>query len=278
MKKPTKSLAKDIGFYIFIIIICIIFAFPFYWMIITSFKIELDIFHYPPVYWPMRLTDYNYRVGLIDLWGLKAIQDSFIIASSNTLLVLAIALLAAYALALLPVKGKGALLNWILSQRMLPPIAAAIPFFVLWNTVGWLDTYQALILTYTIFNLPLAIWLLTSYIEELPKEIHESALVDGAGHLSTLRHVIMPLIGPSIAVTALFTFIFSWNEFLFALLLTRSKVRPFTVIIPSLIGGHVILWGAIAAVTLVGLIPEIILIILLQRYLVRGLTLGAIKG
>jgi multiple sugar transport system permease protein len=278
MRKSAKNLVKDVGFYIFIAIVCLIFAFPFYWMIITSFKIELDIFHYPPVYWPMRLTDYNYRVGLLDLWGLKSIQDSFIISLLNTLLVLAVSLPAAYALALLPVKGKGTILNWILSQRMLPPIAVAIPFFVLWNSIGWLDTYQALILTYTIFNLPLAIWLLTSYIEELPKDIHESALVDGAGHLSTLRHIIMPLIGPSIAVTALFTFIFSWNEFLFALLLTRSKIRPFTVIIPSLIGGHAILWGAISAVTLIGLIPEIILIILLQRHLVRGLTLGAIKG
>jgi multiple sugar transport system permease protein len=278
MKRSARSLAKDIGFYIFIAIVCLIFAFPFYWMIITSFKIHLDIFSYPPVYWPMRLTDYNFRVGLIDLWGLKGIQDSTIISSLNTLLVLVVSLPAAYALALLPVKGKETILNWILSQRMLPPIAAAIPFFILWNSIGWLDTYQALILTYTIFNLPLAIWLLTSYIEELPKEIYESALVDGAGHLTTLRYIIMPLIGPSIAVTSLFTFIFSWNEFLYALLLTRNNVRPFTVIIPSLVGGHVILWGAIAAVTFVGLIPEIILIILLQRHLVRGLTLGAIKG
>lgn len=276
--KNRAGIMKEVLFYVFIAAVCLIFLFPFYWLIITSFKIELDIFYYPPVYFPMRLTDWNYRTGLIDLWGLKGITDSFIISSLNTLFVMALSLPAAYALALLPVRGKNSLLNYILSQRMLPPIAAAIPFFVLWNSIGWLDTYQALVLTYSVFNLPFAIWLLTSYIQELPKEVYESALVDGASKAGILRHVVLPLVKPSIAISALFTFIFSWNEFLFALLLTRSNVRPFTVIIPSLIGGHVILWGAIAAVTLVGLIPTIILVLVLQRHLIRGLTFGAIKG
>ncbi|MEM3815552.1 MAG: carbohydrate ABC transporter permease [Candidatus Bathyarchaeia archaeon] len=276
--RSRTNIIKEVLFYAFIAVVCLVFLFPFYWLIITSFKIELDIFHYPPVYFPMRLTDWNYRTGLIDLWGLKGITDSFIISSLNTLFVMALSLPAAYALALLPIRGRNSLLNYILSQRMLPPIAAAIPIFVLWNSIGWLDTYQALILTYSVFNLPFAIWLLTSYIQELPREVYESALVDGASRINILRHIIVPLIKPSIAIAALFTFIFSWNEFLFALLLTRSHVRPFTVIIPSLIGGHVILWGAIAAVTLVGLIPTVILVLMLQRHLIRGLTFGAIKG
>lgn len=276
--KSRGNIVKDVLFYAFIAIVCLVFLFPFYWLVITSFKIQLDIFHYPPVYFPMTLTDWNYRTGLIDLWGLKGIADSFIISSLNTLLVMALSIPAAYALALLPIRGRNSILTYILSQRMLPPIAAAIPFFVLWNTIGWLDTYQALILTYCVFNVPFAVWLLTSYMQELPREVYESALVDGASRARILWHVILPLVRPSIAIAALFTFIFSWNEFLFALLLTRSNVRPFTVIIPSLIGGHVILWGAIAAVTLVGILPIIILAVAIQRHLIRGLTLGAIKG
>ena len=264
--------------YVVAAIAVIVFAFPFYWLITTSFKFDIDIYHYPPVYIPFKFTFHNYWTGLFDLWGLQGIRDSFIISAMNTILVLALSIPAAYALALMPVRGKNFLMSWILSQRMLPPIAVAIPFFLVWKWLGWLDTYQALVLTYTIFNLPFAIWLLAGYIEELPREVYEAALVDGASHLGVLKNILLPLIKPSIAVTSLFTFIFSWNEFLFAVIFTREKIRPFTVVIPSLIGGHVILWGAICAVTLVGLIPEIVMVLLLQKHIVRGLTLGAIKG
>ncbi len=273
-----NSLVRDIATYTLFAILFIIFVFPLYWMIITSCKIQLDTFHYQPVYIRTRITDFNYRVGLLDLWGLQGIRDSFIISSANTLLVLAFSIPTAYAIARMPMKGKKALMNWILSQRMLPPIAVAIPFFLIWRSLGWLDTYQALIFTYMIFNLPFAIWMLAGYIEEIPKEIDEAALIDGASRLKIIKDIILPLLKPSLIVTTLFTFIFSWNEFLIAVVLTRDQVKPFTVVIPGLIYGHNILWGAISAVTLVGLIPEIIIALMLQKHIVRGLTLGAIRA
>jgi len=193
-----SSTVVNVVTYIVAAIVVIVFAFPFYWLITTSFKFDIDIYHYPPVYIPFKFTLHNYWTGLFDLWGLQGIRDSFIISAMNTLLVLALSIPAAYALALMPVRGKSFLLSWILSQRMLPPIAVAIPFFLVWKWLGWLDTYQALVFTYTIFNLPFAIWLLAGYIEELPREIYEAALVDGASHLGVLRSVLLPLIKPSV--------------------------------------------------------------------------------
>jgi multiple sugar transport system permease protein len=142
----------------------------------------------------------------------------------------------------------------------------------------WLDTYQALILTHSLVNLPFAVWMLKGFFEELPQELEEAALVDGCGRLGAFARVALPLVAPGLVATALFCFMFSWNEFLFALILGRSRVTPITVNIAGMIGGHEILWAEISAVSIMASVPIIVMAIVLQRYLVRGLTLGAVKG
>ena len=254
------------------------FMFPFYWLVTTSFKMYYEQFSFPPTFIPASFTLVNYRHGLIDLWGIKGIIDSFIVASLNTLLVLAIATPAAYSLARFKTKRSEDLATWILSNRMLPPIAVAIPIFILWKTLGMLDTYQALILTYTTFNLPFATWMMKGFFEELPRELEESALIDGCSTLSAFRRIALPLTAPGLVATALFCFIFAWNEFMFAVVICRWNVKTLPVVIPGLVYGHSILWGAIGGVTLVGILPEIAIALFLQKYLVRGLTMGALKG
>jgi multiple sugar transport system permease protein len=177
------------------------------------------------------------------------------------------------------VQGDGENLSfWILSTRMFPPVAAALPIFLIFKGVKLLDTHTALIIVNTIFCLPFVIWLLKGFFDELPTETEEAALIDGCTHWGVFARVALPLVTPGLVATSLFSFIFAWNEFMFALLLSRRTVRTLTVIVPSLVGGHEILWGEIAAIGTVAIIPGIVLSVLLQRYLVRGLTMGAVRG
>jgi multiple sugar transport system permease protein len=153
-----------------------------------------------------------------------------------------------------------------------------LPLFLIFKQFKLLDTHLALIIANTIFNLPFVIWLLKGFFEDLPVEMEEAALIDGCSQWGAFARVSLPLITPGLMVTTLFSFVFAWNEFMFALLLTRRSVRTLTVIVPSLVGGHEILWGEIAAIGTIAIIPGIVFSLLLQRYLIRGLTLGAVKG
>ena len=209
--------------------------------------------------------------------GLQGLRDSLIIALSTALVALIIGAPAAYGLARFRIGGEN-LSFWILSTRMFPPVASALPLFLIFKNLRLLDTHLALIIANTIFSLPFVIWLLKGFFEELPTEIEESALIDGCTYWGSFVRIALPLVAPGLMVTALFSFIFAWNEFMFALLLTRRSVRTLTIIVPSLVGGHEILWGEIAAIGVIAIIPGVLLSILLQRYLVRGLTLGALKG
>jgi len=184
---------------------------------------------------------------------------------------------AAYAFARFRTGGEN-LSFWVLSTRMFPPVASALPLFLVFRFLHLLDTHPALIIANTIFNLPFVIWLLKGFFEDLPVELEEAAVIDGTTIFGAFRRVALPLVAPGLVVTALFSFIFTWNEFMFALLFTRREVRTLTIIVPSLVGGHEILWGEIAAVGVVAIIPNVTLALLLQRFLVRGLTLGAVKG
>ncbi len=264
--------------FVFVVVglLLILFLSPVFWMVSTAFKDKGEYFTYPPIYLPKKL-DFSHFLRGLKLGGAKGIHDTLIVAVSTTVLSMVIGALAAYSLARFRIGGKH-LAFWILSIRMMPPIASVLPLFLFYRFLKILDTYEALIITYTIFNLPFAVWMLKGFFEELPTELEEAALVDGCGRLGAFYKIALPLIAPGLVATALFCFMFSWNEFFFALILSRSNITPITVVIAGMIGGHEILWAEISAVAAMASIPIILLAVFLQRYLVRGLTLGAVKG
>jgi multiple sugar transport system permease protein len=259
----------------------IFFMFPVIWMFLTSFKTEAEYFSYPPVFIPKDFSFRNYFNAMAfppdGRGGLQGLRDSLIIASATTLASVIIGSLAAYSLSRFKTGGDN-FSFWILSTRMFPPVAAALPLFLIFKQIKLLDTHLALIIANTVFTLPFVIWLLKGFFDDLPVELEEAALIDGCSHWGAFTRVALPLVAPGLVATALFSFIFAWNEFMFALLLTRRNVRTLTIIVPSLVGGHEILWGEIAAIGTIAIIPGIVLALLLQRYLIRGLTMGAVKG
>lgn len=264
-----------------LILALIFFLFPVAWMVLTSFKTNAEFFSNPPVFIPHDFSLTNYFNAMRPVpegrGGIQGLRDSLIISTATMILTVVVGSLAAYSFARYRTGGEN-LSFWVLSTRMFPPVASALPLFLLFKQFRLLDTHMALIIANTIFNLPFVIWLLKGFFEDLPVELEEAALIDGASPFGAFWRVALPLVTPGLVATALFSFIFSWNEFMFALLFTRSDVRTLTIIVPSLVGGHEILWGEIAAVGTVAVIPGVVLALLLQRYLVRGLTLGAVKG
>lgn len=276
-----QSIAQKIGVWVILLIALGFFLFPVIWMILTSFKTNDEFFASPPVFIPHSFSLQNYLAAMPfppeGRGGLQGLRDSLIISLASMLVSVVVGSLAAYSFARYKTGGEN-LSFWVLSTRMFPPVASALPLFLIFKQFDWLDKHIALIIANTIFNLPFVIWLLKGFFEDLPIELEEAALIDGASPYAAFWYVALPLVTPGLVATALFSFIFTWNEFMFALLLTRSDVRTLTVIVPSLVGGHEILWGQIAAVGTVAIIPGVLLALLLQRYLVRGLTLGAVKG
>lgn len=259
-----------------ILMVLVFFAFPLYWMITMGFKPERDWASYPPKLIPDPWTLENFHKGLFLMGGLQGIFDSTIIAVSNTALSILLGTLAGYALSRFRVGRNVAF--FILSQRIAPAVSFVIPFFILFSTLHLLDTHIALILTHLTFNVPFATWMMKTFFDGIPEDLDESAMVDGCSPLKAFLRVILPVSLPGIIATAAICFMFSWNEFLMALFLTRSAVKPLPTLIPRFYGGHDILYGVVCAVAFFASIPPILIVVLFQRYLVRGLTMGYVKG
>lgn len=207
----------------------------------------------------------------------KRLRNSLIIASTSTVLSVSLGLFSAYAFSRFPIPGKGDLLFFILSTRMLPPVVVTIPIFLMYRELGLYDTHIGLIALYTAFNLSFSVWLLKGFIDEIPKEYEEAALVDGYTRMQAFRRIVMPEAVTGIAATTVFCFIFAWNEYAFALMLTTDKARTAPPHIPSMIGTGLVEWAAIAAGSLFFLIPVVIVTFTLRKYLLRGVTFGAIR-
>ena len=253
----------------------VLFLFPFFWIVASSLKSRGEFFTRPPVWFPSHLDWSNYPDSLAR-GALKGLTDSFIIAFSSMVVSLLLGAPAAYAIARFQV-GREHLAFWILSIRMFPPIATILPLFVIFRFVGLVDSYSGLVFSYTVFNLPFAIWILKGFIEDLPREIEEAAKVDGARPLQVFQMIVIPLAAPGLVVAALFTFIFAWNDFAYAVIFSGSKVTPLPVVIAQFAGGHEILWGQISAAAIIAIAPGLLIATFLQKYLTRGLTMGAIK-
>jgi multiple sugar transport system permease protein len=258
------------------ILITLFFLFPIYWLFMISFKTADEIYAFPPVWWPGSLQFSNYAVLFKD-GDATAVWNSLVIASGSTVLAMFLGTLCAYSLARYKTGGEH-LSNWIISQRMVPPIAVVFPIFLLYVYVGWVDTYIGMILLYTAFNLPYVIWMMRGYIQDIPKSLEESALVDGCTRWQVIWKVVFPMCRAGLFATAIFTFVFAWNEFLFALVLTRTEVTTYTVQVTHYFGGQSNFWTKIAAMSVLGTLPVFIAVVFMQRYLVRGISLGAVKG
>jgi multiple sugar transport system permease protein len=252
-----------------------LFLFPFFWIVSSSLKARGEFFTRPPVWLPAHLDWSNYPDSL-RRGALKGLTDSFIVAFASMIVALSLGAPAAYAIARFQV-GRENLAFWILSIRMFPPIATILPLFVIFRYVGLVDSYAGLVLSYTVFNLPFAIWILKGFIEDVPREIEEAAKVDGAGPFQIFRLIVIPLVAPGLVVAALFSFIFAWNDFAYAVIFSGSRVTPLPVVIAQFAGGHEILWGQISAAAIIAIAPGLLIAIFLQKYLTRGLTMGAVK-
>jgi ABC-type glycerol-3-phosphate transport system permease component len=256
----------------------VVWVFPVAWGLLTSFKTERDVLAYPPeVIFPPTLVNYH-DVFFGGASIVPNLVSSLIVSGLTTALTMLFAIPAAYALARLDLPWKRASGFWVLATQMLPPVGLVIPYFLLLQRVGWTDTYQGLVLVYLTFALPFAIWLLVSYFEEIPREMEEAALLDRAGRLRALWHVILPQAKGGIAVTVIFVFLNSWNEFLFAVVLGGNNVRPVTVAMFNFISLEQTQWARLAAAAMAGMAPVIVLGLIAQRHIVKGLTVGAVKG
>jgi multiple sugar transport system permease protein len=256
--------------------------FPILWVIGISVKLPGEYMRNPPVWLPHNPTLVHFT-NVMSQKGNLALKNSVIIATGATFLSMLVGSLAAYSLARLDTGGRH-FAFWLLSQRLMPPVVLIVPFFLLLRELGninpalGLDSHAALIVLYTVFNLPFVIWMMRSYFEAVPAEIEESALVDGSTRLGAFRRITLPLAVPGLIATGTFAFIFSWMEFLFAVVFTRTKAVTLPVAIAGFSGSQGSNWGQASALAVVAMVPVFALAMLVQRHFVRGLTLGAIRG
>jgi ABC-type glycerol-3-phosphate transport system permease component len=253
-------------------------AFPFYWAILGSFTPEARLFQAPSLLpGPLVLDHYRALFTERNFW--LPVRNSLIVAGSTTLFCVAIGGLCAYALARLHFPGKRLLLAGILAVGMFPQISVVSPLYLLLRELRLINTYPGLVLPYLTFAMPLTIWLLVGFFRQLPAELEEAAMVDGASRLRAFREVIVPLSLPGLATTAILTFVYSWNEFLFALSFTLGPERQTVPVAIALFRGqYQVPWGQILAAALVATLPVTLLVLAFQRRIVQGLTAGAVKG
>jgi multiple sugar transport system permease protein len=256
--------------------ITLVFLFPIYWLFMISLKTAEEIYSFPPKWYPAQFQFGNYAVLFKD-GDATTVWHSFVVAGVSTVIAMFLGTICAYSLARFKTGGDH-LANWIISQRMVPPIAVVFPIFLLYAWLGWVDTYAGVILLYTAFNLPYVIWMMRGYIMDIPLALEESALVDGCTRWQVIWKVVFPMCRAGLFATAIFTFVFAWNEFLFALVLTRTEVTTYTVQVTHYFGGQSNFWAKISAMSVLGTLPIFIVVTFMQRYLVRGISLGAVKG
>ena len=255
--------------------------FPLFWVLLTSFKPPEISQALPPV-WDFAPTWRNYRDVLTgntytsQVFGVLIIH-SLIVTIASTLLGLAVAVPAAYALARIRFMGKRAAADWVLSTIMFPPIVSVIPVFIFASRLGLTDTWPVLVIPYAAFGLPMMIWMLRSSIKQIPFEIEEAAMIDGASQADIIRHIVLPLLTPGIVSASLLAGMMSWNEFLFALTLTRSAVKTAPVGISEFTNMYGTQWGTLTAAATVTVAPVLVITLALRRRVVEGLTFGAVK-
>ncbi|MCC7208816.1 MAG: carbohydrate ABC transporter permease [Anaerolineae bacterium] len=263
-----------------IVIVCGLWIiFPIFWTFSVSLKNSEQLFTLPPTYIPNPPTLQNYADAISSRGILPALRNSLIVMVVSAPISVLFASLAAYGLARFQFRGKRLLLYGILSIRMLPGLILAIPMFLVFRPLGLQDTLLGLIIIYTAFNMPFNIWLLTGFFEEIPREIEEAGLIDGCNPWQLYRRIILPLATPALVASLIFCMLLAWNEFQFALILTRTDAsRTLPVVISGMTSDRGTYFGQMGATGVLAILPVLAVAIYVQRYLVKGLTAGAVKG
>ena len=281
MAKPTShsvpgSQNFGIVHFVLLLLVVLICVFPFYWMVTTSFKEQAAILSATPqFFFQGTLGNYSRAFEKFDIGA--SLINSLVVALSTTALSLLLGTPAAYAIARFEFKAKRDLWFWFISNRMISPIVVALPFFLIARQFRLLDTQLVLILIYLTFNVPIVVWICADQFRNIPKELDEAATLEGYNSFGIFWRIALPLAAPGIAVSAIFSFIFSWNELLYALVLTRTNAKTAPVVATSFLSGYDLPWGQIMATGTLVALPVIIFSIIVSRQLVRGLTMGAIK-
>ncbi len=270
---------KKTAFYSVVVLIVVIAVFPFYYAILTSFKSGTGLFQVN--YFPVEFDFSNYKSVLGGRGFIRSVINSVFVAGTTVLIALFLAVTASYALARVRFRGRGLLLMTILAVSMFPQIAVLAGLFELVRFMGIYNTPWALIMSYVIFTLPFTVWVLTTFMRDLPIEIEEAAIVDGATPWIIISKVFMPLLWPALVTTGLLAFIGAWNEFLFALTFTVSETQRTVPVAIALLSGaseQEIPWGNIMAASVIVTVPLVVLVLIFQRKIVAGLTAGGVKG
>ena len=266
-------------FYVFLVIFVLASVLPLIWVFKMSIVTKGELYASPPTIVPQTPTTAEYAQIFGDSTFQRALLNSTIIASVTTVICLLFGSVTAYAIARLRFHFKATAMTLILAISFFPAVAIIAPLFIQYAQVGLIDTYASVIITDTVFALPLTIWLLVAFFRELPRDLEDAAKVDGATTLQAFRMVIVPLAAPGVFTTAILTFIYAWNEFLFAnTFLFDQSTQPVTVVIPNFATIYTVDYGAQAAAAVVVTVPLVILVLIFQRRIVSGLTAGAVKG
>lgn len=251
--------------------------FPIYWIAAASFKTELGLYARPPQWLFTPILD-NYRRVLTNIPFVEYLTNSVVIAAGTTVGSLVLGTLAGYGFARFAFRGSATVRFLVLVTRMAPRMVLVVPYYLMMQRLGLLDTYTGLLVAYVSFALPFSIWLLIGFFVEVPLEVEEAALIDGCSRLAALVRVVIPIAAPGLAVAAIFAFLVSWNEFLFALILSGVRAKTLPVVIAGLSTDVGPLYGEMSAAAVMVMLPNVVMTVALQRYVVKGLTLGAVKG
>jgi len=269
----SKNLWAEV---VLLVLICTFCIFPFYWMVTTSLKTQVVALQSPPL-WRFTPTLANYWEVLFEDKVGVALINSLIVASCTTALAIGLGCPAAYALARFEFRGKKDLWFWFITNRFVSPVVLAFPVFLISRDLGLRDTHLALILMYLTFTLPIVIWICTDQFRSIPKELDEAALLEGASQWVIFRRICLPLAMPGVAVSAILSFIFSWNELLFAYILAPKNAKTAPAMAVTFMEGYSVPFGKIMATSTLIVIPVLIFALLASKHLVRGLTMGAVK-
>jgi multiple sugar transport system permease protein len=277
--KGGRGALGSVLFYVFLFLFVLVSMFPLIWIFKMSIITRAELFQSPPTILPQNPTGQEYTQIFSDPAFQQALLNSAIIAGVTTVVCLFFGSIAAYAIARLRFRFKSPIMTLILAISFFPAVAIIAPLFLQYSALRLIDTYWSAIISDTVFALPLTVWLLVAFFKELPKDLEEAAKVDGATTIQAFRKVIVPLAAPGVFTTAILTFIFAWNEFLFATtFLFTPDTQPVTVVIPNFASQYTTDYGAQAAAAVVVTVPLVILVLIFQRRIVSGLTAGAVKG